>query len=152
MLCSMPSKKSSSKRSSRKRAKQFEQSEYQKWLEALVEETGLTHEQFADLSEKLGRRIPASSLRSTLRQTDTLSYKVLEYIALTCGRDPLDVMARGLDNPPPKQKQSFEGTLIEVIWNLHRQLRDEDRAHVERFYLRPLIADMRERIRAQGKD
>lgn len=149
MLPAMPSKKSPSRRKTGKKSKELEPSDYQKWLAELVASTGMTHEQFADLSEALGRRIPPSSLRSTLKSIDTLSFKVIEYIALTCSRDPLAVMARGLDNPPEERVKGFEGSLIEVLWNLYRELDENDRAHVERFNLKPLIADLRERIIAR---
>lgn len=150
MLLPMPSRKSPSRRKVAKKSKETEPSDYQRWLAELVESTGMTHEQFANLSESLGRRIPPSSLRSTLKSTDTLSFKVIEYIALTCSRDPLAVMARGLDHPPEEQTKGFEGSPIEVLWNLYRELDEDDRSHVERFYIKPLIADLRERIIARG--
>lgn len=146
MLPSMPSKKSPRKRKPAKKSKENEPSDYQKWLKELVESTGLKQEEFADLSEALGRRIPPSSLRSTLGETSTLSFKVIEYIALTCGREPLDVMARGLDTPPEKRREGFEGSLVEVVWNLYRELDEDERSHIDRLHLRSVIADMRERI------
>lgn len=149
ILPPVASKKSPRRRKSAKKSKENEPTDYQKWLAELVASTGLTHEEFADLSERYGRRIPPSSLRSTLKQTDTLSFKVIEYIALTCGRNPLDVMARGLDTPPEERTEGFEGSLVEVVWSLYRELDDDERAHIDSFHLRSVIADMRERILAK---
>lgn len=146
MLPPMPPKRKPAKRKARKKSKHFEQSDYQKWLEEIVLETGLTGEQFEARSEKLGRKIPASSLRSTLRTTSTLSFKVIEYIALTCGKSPLYVLARGLDDPPEEQLKGFEGSLLETAWNLYKDLDDEDRQRIDRYTLQPLIAEMREKL------
>lgn len=148
MLPPMSSKKSPSRRKTAKKSKALEPSDYQKYLADLVASTGLTHEEFADLSEKLGRRIPPSTLRSTLKGVDTLSFKVIEFIAKTCGRDPIEVMKRGLDNGINEEADAKD-SLIDVIRSLYKELDDEDRAHVERFHLKPLIADMRERLLAR---
>lgn len=146
MLLSMPAKRKLAKRRKGRKSAKFEQSDYQKWLEAMVDETGFTGDQFEEMSEKLGRRIPASSLRSTLRTTSTLSFKVIEYIALTCGKSPLSVMARGLDDPPEEQLKGFEGSLVEVVWNLYKDLGQEDRDRVDRYTLGPLIDEMRSKL------
>lgn len=151
MLASMARKQSPLKRGTKRKSKVYEQSDYQKWLEALVNDTGMTGKEFEALSEQLGRRIPASSLRSTLRSIDTLSFKVIEYIALTCGKSPLYVMGKGLDTPQEDQAENFPGSLIETVWMLYKDLDLETKQRIEHYTLRPLIDEMRKALLAKTR-
>jgi len=147
MLPAMPRKKSPAKRKAK--AKRKPTTDFQKFLAGLIDETGLTPLQFEALSAEMGRRVPASTLSTTLNISDNPGIKTIEGIALALGKPPLAIMAKSLDAPPEEQMEGFELSLVATVWNYYKVLTDQDRAYFDLYVLKPMIENMVERI-SQG--
>lgn len=124
--------------------------DFQKFLVALVRETGMSATEFQEFSDARGWRVPASTLTTTLFESTNPGIKTVEAIAITLGKDPLAVMAKALDTPPEDQMEGFGTSLLATAWNFYKALDEQGRQYFEHYVILPMIADMRKRLDQQG--
>lgn len=143
----MPDKRSRSKRKPRGARKP--ETDFQKALARLIDEAGMSGgKAFEEKSKEAGWRVPESTINGVLFETTNPGIKTIEAIAHTLGKDPLDVMALALDEPPKDRVEGFGLSRIAVVWELYKQMPTVEksaREGIEKSITR-LIEDMKEAL------